>query len=342
MFVNDVPLTNLQPHPSQTLFHDLDGPEWEELVKDVRERGIQQPITVSKRTGTLVIVDGHQRVRAACEAGLTTIPAVQQKYEDEREETLALVMANIRRRHLTREERRGVIAEMLKLYPEKSNNQHAKEIGVSDMTVKAVRQELEATSQIRKLDKTVGADGRERTTTPRRQEREDAIPPASDDERQPLVDKPQENLAAQRLAANMARNDYTPRPKPPATTTPEPEEEEDDPFAELPDMEFIHGKTDEELEAEDRAGGWVGPQPGQRSVMEPLISNRTNTLAKTLRQLLNFRDDGRDVLDREDAQLLNLELLVFHAKELLEEWLADTKAENAQEQARTISVDALN
>ena len=62
------------------------------------------------------------------------------------------------RRQLNREQKRQIIADQLKRHPEKSNNAHAHEIGVSDMTVRSVRDELESTSQIRKLDKTVGAE----------------------------------------------------------------------------------------------------------------------------------------------------------------------------------------
>ena len=46
--------------------------------------------------------------------------------------------------------------------PEKSDRQLAKAIGVSHHTVKAQRDELEGTGQIAQLDRTVGADGKER------------------------------------------------------------------------------------------------------------------------------------------------------------------------------------
>lgn len=232
MLVTELPLIQLAAHPSQVMFHDLGGDEWRELVKDVRERGIQQPITVSRRTGQMVIVDGHQRVRAALEVGLTTIPGVQQVYEDEKAETLALVMANIRRRHLTRDERRQVIAEMLRLYPEKSNNSHAKGLGVSDMTVKSVREELEATSQIRKLDQTVGADGKARTVNPKRQQ--SSSPPVEPPEPTPQLTPPPSQPQQQTLASP-ALPVAPPTPEPerlPAVDT-SPKEEQIEPDREL-------------------------------------------------------------------------------------------------------------
>ena len=73
-----------------------------------------------------------------------------------------VVSANLHRRHLTREQRRGVIASLLKANPERSDNATAKIAKVSDKTVTSVRRKLAATSDLPKLDKTVGADGRAR------------------------------------------------------------------------------------------------------------------------------------------------------------------------------------
>jgi len=67
---------------------------------------------------------------------------------------------NLSRRHLSQDKRRELIAEQLKDTPEKSNNQIAGALGVSDTTVGTVRSELESASQIGKLKTTVGADGK--------------------------------------------------------------------------------------------------------------------------------------------------------------------------------------
>jgi hypothetical protein len=70
---------------------------------------------------------------------------------------------NLWRRHLKPEEKRDLIARWIKTNPEKSNNAIAKETKIAtDKTVAAVRAELEATSEIPKLEKTVGADGKTR------------------------------------------------------------------------------------------------------------------------------------------------------------------------------------
>ncbi len=73
-----------------------------------------------------------------------------------------VISANIHRRHLTREQRRGLVAELLKAQPEKSNRQIAKQAKVDHKTVAAVRGASEGTGEIPQLDKTVGKDGKAR------------------------------------------------------------------------------------------------------------------------------------------------------------------------------------
>jgi hypothetical protein len=75
-----------------------------------------------------------------------------------------VISKNIHRRHLTTEQRRDLIAKLLKAKPETSNNQIAKQVKADDKTVAKVRAKLEATSDIPKLKKTKGADGKERPT----------------------------------------------------------------------------------------------------------------------------------------------------------------------------------
>ena len=71
---------------------------------------------------------------------------------------------NIRRRHLTTEQRRVLIAKLLKAQPEKSNRTIAKQTKTDDKTVAEVRGGLEATAEIPQFAKRVGTDGKTRTT----------------------------------------------------------------------------------------------------------------------------------------------------------------------------------
>src|SRR5262249_49809216 len=63
---------------------------------------------------------------------------------------------------LTAEQKRELIAKLLKAKPEASNATVAKQTKADDKTVAKVRRKLESTSEIPKLEKTVGADGKER------------------------------------------------------------------------------------------------------------------------------------------------------------------------------------
>lgn len=98
--VQTVELASLESHPWQLNVPNLTGKDWHIFYKDVSERGIQEPISVSTRTGKPVIVDGHQRVRAAREMGLTHVSAIVRTFADEGEEVTFLAGAARFRRHL--------------------------------------------------------------------------------------------------------------------------------------------------------------------------------------------------------------------------------------------------
>lgn len=99
--VQTVELASLEAHPWQLNVPNLTGKDWNIFYKDVSERGVQEPISVSTRTGKSVIVDGHQRARAARELGLTHISAIVRTFADEGEEVMFLAGAARFRRHLS-------------------------------------------------------------------------------------------------------------------------------------------------------------------------------------------------------------------------------------------------
>lgn len=79
-----------------------------------------------------------------------------------------VLSANIHRRHLTADQKRELIAKLLKATPQKSNRQIAETVKTSHHTVEDVRVDLQATGQIAQLSKTIGKDGKARTTKPAR------------------------------------------------------------------------------------------------------------------------------------------------------------------------------
>jgi ParB-like chromosome segregation protein Spo0J len=115
------------------------------------------------------ILDGHHRYRAWTELKKNEPPpTIVREGLSEQEKRAFARKNNILRRHLTREQVRRLIAEQLKDSPEWADNRIAEELGVDGKTVGSVRDDLEATSEIPKLDRLVGKDGK---TRPRKQSR---------------------------------------------------------------------------------------------------------------------------------------------------------------------------
>jgi ParB-like chromosome segregation protein Spo0J len=141
-------------HPFADLFPLMEGREFEELVIDIGEHGLHEPIILLDD----LILDGRNRYRACLAAGVEPL-FVPYGGDDP---AAFVISANIRRRHLTNEQKRELIEKLLKADAGKSNVLIAKATGVTDKTVGSVRAALEATSEIPRLEKTVGADGKAR------------------------------------------------------------------------------------------------------------------------------------------------------------------------------------
>jgi len=145
-------------HPAALLFPPYTEEELQELAADIKKTGyLIHPIMLCNGS----ILDGVHRYKACKIAGIAP------KWEEYpgNDPYAYAISANIQRRHLnlTTEQKRELIAKLLKAQPEKSNNAIAKDLKVaSDKTIAAVREELEATSEIPKLEKRVGADGKAR------------------------------------------------------------------------------------------------------------------------------------------------------------------------------------
>ena len=88
----------LIPHPRNAeFFDDMDGQKWEDFLKSVRTSGIIEPVIV---TQDLVIVSGHQRVRAAKAIGLAKIAVEVRHYADDDKVLKDLIETNIMQRGL--------------------------------------------------------------------------------------------------------------------------------------------------------------------------------------------------------------------------------------------------
>lgn len=188
-------------HPAADLFPMMPLEGLKALGEDIKAHGLRVPIAVwcNSESEQVFLLDGRNRLDAIEMAG---IPIRLEKKIDPAPATslllrspitglwtpIALIVkrsgwpgsdpydfvisANIHRRHLTAEQKRDLIAKVFKANPEKSNRTIAKQTGVDDKTVAAVRAKLAATAEIPQFTKTVGADGKARTTAPKPKRRD--------------------------------------------------------------------------------------------------------------------------------------------------------------------------
>src|SRR5699024_655508 len=146
---------------ASVMFHHLPPltPEqYSALEASILEHGILSPV-ITDENG--VILDGHHRSRIAAEHSLSCPKQIVYGKTDTEKRTMALSM-NLDRRHLSREQKRALVAESVKADPQVPDYQHAKRTGVSDKTVTAVRRELEAHSEIPNDVPRINSRGQER------------------------------------------------------------------------------------------------------------------------------------------------------------------------------------
>ena len=144
----------LEPHPIAQTFPPMDAEDFNSLKRDIRENCLREPIVLHEGK----ILDGVHRYEACCDLGITP----ETKVYDGNDPLAYVVSMNMHRRHLTAEQRRSIIAKLLKGDPNKSNRQIALEAKADHKTVGAERERLEGSGEIPQLETTTGADGKTR------------------------------------------------------------------------------------------------------------------------------------------------------------------------------------
>jgi hypothetical protein len=108
-----------------------------------------------------MVLDGRNRYRACLKAGVEPNTVDLTKAIANDAAALAWVIsANIRRRHLTAEQKRELIAKLIKAQPEKSNRAIGKMAKADKNTVAAVRAEQEGRGEIHHVEKRIDTKGR--------------------------------------------------------------------------------------------------------------------------------------------------------------------------------------
>jgi hypothetical protein len=173
----------LPVHPAAELFPLMSDGELRELADDICRHGLREPVALfhDDRTETFCLLDGRNRLDALQFLGRDVFehdeprwgyapdPAVFRTVDLDADPAAYVLSLNIRRRHLDAEQRRELLAKLLKADPEKSNRQIAKTVGVDDKTVASVRRDLESTAAIPQLEKTTGRDGKARPARKKKQ-----------------------------------------------------------------------------------------------------------------------------------------------------------------------------
>lgn len=198
-------MTKLGPyevHPAANLFPLIEGPEFDELVQDIKTKGLRQPIILTHdRT---VLVDGRNRYRACDAAGVDPVfETLSERYTEQMILDL-IVSENIRRRHLSPGQLAMLAADLEPMY-------------AMPMGPKNSRGSIESVApgpQTKARDlagAAVGASGR---STSRAKFVQEAAPDLAARVRAGEIDlKPAEKEARARLRAQ-------PRPEPVAKATP--------------------------------------------------------------------------------------------------------------------------
>ena len=107
----------IEAHPIANLFPLIEGPEFDELVENIRQNGLRTPILLDPNGR---ILDGRNRLRACHMAG------VEPRFEswDGKGSALELVISlNLRRRHLNESQRAMLAARLKEKLAEEVGNQ---------------------------------------------------------------------------------------------------------------------------------------------------------------------------------------------------------------------------
>jgi ParB-like chromosome segregation protein Spo0J len=142
-----------KPHDIALTFPPLDDIELQELMRDIAEHGQREAITLYEDK----ILDGWHRYQACRRVGVTPF---YREFKGDLEGAIAYARSlNYHRRHLTAEQRRELIAKLIKATPEKSDRQIAETVKASPTTVGTVRAEMEAKGEVSKLDTRIDRKG---------------------------------------------------------------------------------------------------------------------------------------------------------------------------------------
>lgn len=112
--------------------------EYAALEADIRARGVLVPVVVDQHGNT---IDGHNRAAIAHRLGITYPTETREVPDDEHARDLAYTL-NLNRRHLTRDQKRNLIAAEITRRPDDTDRAIGRRLACDHKTVGSVRREL--------------------------------------------------------------------------------------------------------------------------------------------------------------------------------------------------------
>ena len=127
-----IPLTSIVPNKSQPREY-FDEISIMSLAESIRENGIIQPVCVRHNGAIYEIISGERRCRAAKLAGLSEIPCIVLRVDDEKSAVLALI-ENIQRSDLSFFEEAIAIEKLISVYG-MTQQEAARKLGKAQSTI---------------------------------------------------------------------------------------------------------------------------------------------------------------------------------------------------------------
>jgi hypothetical protein len=155
----------LPVHRATELFPMMSEEELRALGEDIKKNGLLEAVALLDGK----LLDGRNRLEAMEAVGIKLTSGNGQRIEWEKipfrkvkgTDPIAFVISkNIHRRHLTVEQKRDLVARLLKAAPEKSDRQIAESIHVDHKTVASVRAKQEARGEIPHVETRTDTKGR--------------------------------------------------------------------------------------------------------------------------------------------------------------------------------------
>jgi len=112
--VFEVAVDEIKLHPGHERVPDMGPDDYPALLQSVKKNGVQVPIELlseedaekrGEKENAGSVLDGRQRVRAAEECGLETVPAVYARLPEDMDTTEYIFRKAVERRHLNKSQR---------------------------------------------------------------------------------------------------------------------------------------------------------------------------------------------------------------------------------------------